>query len=134
MTKGKKVPSVPESLVKKRKRYAAVKAARAKVLRVEKKVRASGTCGLNEALKAHSLTHSLCFSSSESQNHPEPDLLQSSVLPQRVPADVQTGGPHGPHGSQGRKLLRPRRAQTGLRHQDQRVRVCLYREVTSALG
>ncbi|KAI5093157.1 60S ribosomal protein L7 [Silurus meridionalis] len=35
--KQKKVPSVPEGLLKKRKHYAAVKAARAKALRVEKK-------------------------------------------------------------------------------------------------
>ncbi|KAF7692872.1 60S ribosomal protein L7 [Silurus meridionalis] len=37
--KQKKVPSVPEGLLKKRKHYAAVKAARAKALRVEKKNR-----------------------------------------------------------------------------------------------
>ncbi|KAF5908985.1 60S ribosomal protein L7, partial [Clarias magur] len=37
--KEKKAPSVPESLLKKRKRYAAIKTARVKALRVEKKNR-----------------------------------------------------------------------------------------------
>lgn len=51
--KEKKGPSVPESLLKKRKRYAAIKTARVKALRVEKKVRTNKVvCDINTYLSS----------------------------------------------------------------------------------
>lgn len=46
----KKVPAVPESLLKRRKAYAAMKAMRVKKLLAEKKVNSTSLCSLQKRL------------------------------------------------------------------------------------
>lgn len=116
----KKVPSVPESLAKKRKRYAVVKALRLKAKQAEKKVSCSCIDVFWENLTLLVDLFFFCHFLGP-QGNKEAHLQTGRKLPQGIQGDVQAWGPQGKDSPQSGELLCPSRTQTGLCHQDQRV-------------
>ncbi|ELK33240.1 60S ribosomal protein L7 [Myotis davidii] len=93
--KKKKVPAVPETLKKKRRNFAELKIKRLRKKFAQKMLR-----------KAR---RKLIYEKAKHYHHK---------------ADVQNGDPKGQDGKKSGQLLRPRRPQVGICHQDQRYQWC----------
>ena len=70
----------------------------------------------------------ICIKIAEKPYQEEGDVQESREVHQRVPREGARRGPPAPSGQEERQLLRACRAQTGLRHQTQRVSVHYYGE------
>lgn len=126
----KKVPAVPESLLKRRKAFATMKAMRVKKMLAEKKVSCMPPSKKSwfDTCRCASCTEwaRISYLFSGPQSNQETDLQEGWEVPQGVQADVQAWNPPGSYCSQSGKLLCASWAQTGLCHQDQRVSSVYY--------